>query len=238
MLNLLYGKTNFLIKLVYELDNILLFPILYMPGAVGNKLRYLYYKRKLRLLGRSSVINVGVQISGAQFISIGENTHIDKFCILVAGPVHKGRRILTYKQNINYKGEIGELRIGNRVHIAPYVLINAHGGVSIGNDLTIAAGAKIFSISHHYRNICNPDDKTFYKFGSNVPEEEQCIIVGPVVIENNTAVGINSVVMPGVTIGKNSWLGMMSYTMHDIPPNTIAIGTPAKVVRRREPAEV
>jgi acetyltransferase-like isoleucine patch superfamily enzyme len=53
-------------------------------------------------------------------------------------------------------------------------------------------------------------------------------------MEENTALGLNSVILPGVTIGKNSWVGVSSYVTSDIPPNSIASGCPAKVVKERQ----
>ena len=54
-----------------------------LDGAVGLRLRYLYYKKRLRHLGRNVRIDTGVFFSGWEYISIGDDTHIDKNCIIV-----------------------------------------------------------------------------------------------------------------------------------------------------------
>lgn len=59
-------------------------------------------------------------------------------------------------------------------------------------------------------------------------------IFGDVVIEDNVFVGVHSVIMPGVTIGKNSVVGAMSLVTKDVPPNTIVGGVPAKELGRMD----
>lgn len=208
-------------------------PVLYMPGVIGNKLRYFYWKKRLNQLGKSSIIDVGVQIINPEWVSIGSNSHIDKFVILGAGEPYKGKRVLTKESNSNFNGKRGELLIGDNVHVAPFALINAMGEVFIGNNSGVASGARIFSASHHYKNIDEPSDYRLYKFGPYVPEKEQCLIIGAVVIKDNAALGLNSVVLPGSTIGENSWVGVMSSVNGEIPPNVIAWGVPARIMKKR-----
>ena len=88
----------------------------------------------------------------------------------------------------------------------------------------------IHSLSHHYKKP-GKDDAAIYKFTPCAPPEDQSLIEGPVILEGNNALGLNSVILPGVTIGKNSWIGVCSYVVKDIPPNCIASGCPAKVTK-------
>lgn len=53
----------------------------------------------------------------------------------------------------------------------------------------------------------------------------------PIIIEDFVFIGANVVVKKGVTIGKNSVIGMNSVVTHDIPPNSIAVGVPCKVIK-------
>lgn len=53
----------------------------------------------------------------------------------------------------------------------------------------------------------------------------------PITIEDNVWIGGHAMVFPGVTIGKNSIIGAGSIVTKDIPPNVVALGTPAKVLR-------
>lgn len=53
----------------------------------------------------------------------------------------------------------------------------------------------------------------------------------PVIIEDNVWLGLNVVVLKGVHIGKNSLIGANSVVTRDIPANSIAVGSPAKVIK-------
>jgi acetyltransferase-like isoleucine patch superfamily enzyme len=55
-----------------------------------------------------------------------------------------------------------------------------------------------------------------------------------VVIEDDVWLGYNVIVLPGVTIGKGSVIGAGSVVSKDIPPYSIAIGNPARVIKKRE----
>lgn len=55
--------------------------------------------------------------------------------------------------------------------------------------------------------------------------------VGPIIIEDNVFIGEGVIVLPGVTIGERSVVGAGAVVAKDIPPNSVAVGTPAKRVR-------
>jgi acetyltransferase-like isoleucine patch superfamily enzyme len=57
---------------------------------------------------------------------------------------------------------------------------------------------------------------------------------GVVRILENSFVGVNTIVMPGVTIGPNAVVGAGSVVTHDVPPGCVAVGNPAKVLRSLE----
>lgn len=59
------------------------------------------------------------------------------------------------------------------------------------------------------------------------------IIRKPVIIGNNVEIGSNAVVLPGVTIGDNSTIGAGAVVINDIPANSVAVGVPAKVIKKR-----
>ena len=99
------------------------------------------------------------------------------------------------------------LKLGKKTDIGAFTYINATNGVEIGDNVQIASHCSIYSIS-------TIDGKK-----------------GKVVIKENACIGSHSVVMPGVTIGKNSIIGAFSFVNKDIPDNVIALGVPAKVVK-------
>lgn len=225
--------------LLFEIIWVGLFPIQYVPGAIGSRMRSLVWRFFLGRLGKHVKIDVGVQFVNPAHIFVGDDTWIDKYTVLIAGPPHEGKRVVCRKPNLDFSAQEGELHIGAKCHIAPHALIQAHGGVWIGDELTIASGTRIYSMSHHYRPLDGPQTK-FYRFSTYAPEEDQVVIISPVVIKTGAAVGLNSVVLPGSVIGENSWIGANSLVQGVIPPNSIASGVPAKLIREivLEPTEI
>lgn len=207
--------------------------IRFLPSTLGNILRYQFYKRRLRSLGKGVTIDVGVYMLNPKHISIGDNTWIDKNVILVAGKSATGERVVIEKENKSYKGERGELVIGKGCHIGINAMIQAHGGVKIGDYCALGYGANIYSMSNHHKNLDNPKDFALYSYSAKAPEKEQCLTIGPVVMENNTGLAVNSVILPGVTIGESSWVGINSVVIMDIPPKSIVIGSLAKLAKKR-----
>ena len=55
---------------------------------------------------------------------------------------------------------------------------------------------------------------------------------GKIIVKKNCKIGSHSVIMPGVTIGENSIIGAFSFVNKDIPNNVIAVGVPAKVIKK------
>jgi acetyltransferase-like isoleucine patch superfamily enzyme len=222
---------SFLRRLLAELIWVVLFPAQYIPGAIGSRVRRIVWRFFLGGMGKRVNIDVGVQFVNPQCIFIGDDTWIDKYAILIAGPPHEGMRSISRKPNLDFPAKEGELHIGSRCHIAAQAVIQAHGGVWIGDELTIASGARIYSMSHHYRPLNQPHTK-FYRFSSNAREEDQALIISPIVIKTGAAVGLNSVVLAGSVIGENSWVATNSLVRGRVPPNSIAAGIPANVIRK------
>jgi acetyltransferase-like isoleucine patch superfamily enzyme len=224
--------------LLFDLAWVFLFPVQYIPGAAGDRVRRLVWRFFLGGMGKHVHIDVGVQFVNPRFIFVGDDTWIDKYAVLIAGPPCEGKRLICRKPNHEFPAKEGELHIGSRCHIAPHSLIQAHGGVWIGNELTITSGSRIYSMSHHYRPLDQPQTK-FYRFSTYAKEEDQALIISPVVVQSGAAVGLNCVVMPGSTIGENSWVANSSVVQGVIPPNSIAGGVPAEVMREivLEPAD-
>jgi acetyltransferase-like isoleucine patch superfamily enzyme len=204
------------------------------PNPLGSRLRYLYWKRRLHSLGKNVRFGMGVHIYSPEWVRIGDDCWIDDYVIILAGPVADDGQHICRRPNPNFSFKEGEVVIGQRVHVAPFVQLQGHGGLHIGSRLTIAAGAKVYSLSHHHRDLTgrNPDPVA-WKFVGLVPGEEQALICAPTVIGDNAAVGLNSVVLPGSVIGHNSWLGAQSLLQGELAPDVIAAGVPARVLKNR-----
>jgi acetyltransferase-like isoleucine patch superfamily enzyme len=84
--------------------------------------------------------------------------------------------------------------------------LNAKFGVRIEGHVQLGSHCSIYSVS-------------------SIDEKH-----GQVVLKYNCKIGSHSVVMPGVTIGKNAVVGAMSFVKADVPEDSVAVGVPARVI--------
>jgi len=63
------------------------------------------------------------------------------------------------------------------------------------------------------------------------PALREVVSKGPVIIEDNVWIGEGVAIMPNLTIGKNSIIGANSVVTSTIPPNSVAAGIPARVIK-------
>jgi acetyltransferase-like isoleucine patch superfamily enzyme len=171
-------------------------------------------------------------------IEIGDNVKIRENVIIHTGqpiPLRDDtREIIEISTYDDY--EKGLISIGNHSRIAFGALILGYGGVKIGEKCGIGPGAKIFSESFHYKG---KKKSTIYKYSEGAPKEEQCNIQGIIEFKNGAGVASNVVVLPGVTIGKDSWVGPNSVLRlkANIADYVIVKGEPTRVVFKRSVEE-
>ncbi len=113
------------------------------------------------------------------------------------------------------------LKLGKYIDIQRNCHIAANGGVSIGNYTQISENFTVFSDEHLY----DIDD---YIPISNLK------IKKPVIIEDFVIIGANVSILPGVNIGRGSIIGMGAVVINSIPPFSIALGNPARVIKKRD----
>lgn len=174
-------------------------------GLIGKKLRYFYYRKRLAACGKNLFIDSGVFIESPKDVFLGDNIWIDKNVILLAGRPNPKRNI-SYKNISKDDIEIGKIRIGDNVHIAPNVVIQGHGSVTIGANTGVASGSKIYSFSHHYQGLDKNKSQPYF-FTPMVKNEEQALILAPVKIGYGCAIGLNSILLPGTIVQDYSWIG-------------------------------
>jgi acetyltransferase-like isoleucine patch superfamily enzyme len=205
--------------------------IRYLDGTAGNIIRRAVYRKRLKYLGKNVIIDTGVFMYGLKYIAIGDNTHIDKSCILIgsSSDLDLSERALKEKYNSSIHVNKGELVIGSECHIAQNCMIFAYGGVKLGNNCVMSSGSKLYSLSSlHY----NPEDKNLRT--SIVPYSGKSpSIIGNIEFEDNVWIGINSCVFPGVKIGKDSFIRSNSMVSESFSENSYIAGDPAKYIKQR-----
>lgn len=97
-------------------------------------------------------------------------------------------------------------KLGKKTDIGVFTAIFAHYRVVIEDEVQIGSHCSLYSTS-------TIDDKK-----------------GPVVLKKNCRIGSHSVVMPGVTIGENTIVGVQSFVNKDLPPNEVWAGSPVRFI--------
>jgi len=178
-----------------------------IPGAIGFKLRYYYYKIVCKKIGKNVLIDVGVIMSGPANISIDDYTWIDSYCIINA--------------------MMGKIEIGKRIHIAPFVNIGSREPVIIEDYVAIGASSKIYSNSQ----VVIPGKRMS---GPMIPEEDKAFHSASVYLRKDSFLGANVVVLPGVEIGEGAVVAANSLVIRSVSPWTVVMGSPAKRFMKRE----
>ena len=207
--------------------------ISHYPGGFGILLRYWYMKRSLKFLGKNVIIDTGVYFQNPEFISIGDNCWIDKNAILLAGRDRSNREKIILK-NKDYPGEPGEVFIGKNVHVGPACIISGiSAGVYISDSCGLSAQCKVYSFTHHYRSKKEPANRDFH-FSPMVTHDRQCLIEGPIYLGVSTGAALNSIILPGVLIGENSFVAINSVVHKGtFGSNSMISGNPAKRIGDR-----
>ncbi len=112
---------------------------------------------------------------------------------------------------------VGDILIGNHARIGLGNTII--GPVSIGDKVNLAQNIVISALNHNYEDV----EKSIADQGINIQT---------VIIENDVWIGANSIILAGVHIGKHVVIGAGSVVTKDIPPYSVALGNPARIVKQ------
>ena len=112
-----------------------------------------------------------------------------------------------------------KISIGDKTRIHGSCL-HAYSSITVGNNCLIAANCQIIDGSGHDLSFGSPEQRV-----DTIGDSK------PIVIEDNVWIGLNSIILPGVTIGKGSVIAAGSVVTKNIPPMVVAAGVPAKVVK-------
>jgi acetyltransferase-like isoleucine patch superfamily enzyme len=112
------------------------------------------------------------------------------------------------------------IKISNNVYIGSYNIIGARESIILEDNVLIGPHVMIGDHSHQYENI-------------EIPIKlQESTEGGPVRIERDSWIGANVFILPNVTIGRHSVIGANSVVNRDIPPYSVAVGAPARVIKQ------
>lgn len=96
------------------------------------------------------------------------------------------------------------------------------GPVTIGNEVMLAQNIVVSALNHGYED-------------PNISPRRQKETCKPILISDDVWIGANSVITAGVTLGKHCIIGAGSVVTKDVPPFSVAVGNPARVIKQYNP---
>ena len=182
-------------------------------------LNYLINKIYSFLLFCRLDINVCInsRIEGKRYIRLGKNFNSGKNLWLAA--------VERYRDTLISNHIVPHIYIGNNVSVGEYVHIGCNHRIVIGDDVLM--GSKIY-ITDHNHGVYRGDNAD----SPAIPPADRRLTEGESVeIGARCWIGEFVTILPGVTIGEGCIIGSHSTVTHDIPANSIAVGSPARVVK-------
>lgn len=120
---------------------------------------------------------------------------------------------------VSLQADGGILRIGKNTSIGPYTMINSFSEIEIGENCMIA---EFVTIRDHDHRFSEPE----------LAMRNQGWSIAPITIGNNVWLGSKVTITKGCRIGDNVIIGANSVVTKDIPANSMAVGSPAKVIKK------
>lgn len=164
-----------------------------------------FVTRKFKHVGKGCGIRPVLNTSHPENISLGDDVSIGIFTWIATNiTLHKEPKLI----------------IGNRVHIGAYAMIIAANEIRIGNNVLLSERVTILDHVHDYADA------------TKAVIDQPIVSKGKIIIEDDCFIGINSVIIGGVKIGKHAVIGANSVVTNDVPSYTVVTCSPAKVIKR------
>jgi len=149
---------------------------------IRDAVNYIRYFHKFKKVGKRCVMSKPLRLTNLQNVELGEKVYI-----------LPGLRMetLEYKDGVQYSPVI---KIGNGVTIGQNAHIFCASGITIGDNVGIGGNVMINDCAHGYADL-------------DAPIQDQPISTKPIEIGENTLIGNNVLILPGVKIGRNCCIG-------------------------------
>ena len=196
-----------------------------LGGALGFGLRALLYRKLFKRCGARPAFGRGVLIRRPKQIRLGQRALVDDYAVL---DVRDQGGEITLDDHVSIgrfstlaaKG--GSIHLGSGVNVGSYCRLATQSRLIIGESTLIGAYCYLGPGNH------KPGA------GEKALIEQEMEIKGGVSIGKNVWLGANVTVLDGVTIGDGAIVGAHSLVLEDIPARSVAVGSPAKIVRQAE----
>lgn len=189
------------------------------------KVRNDYYKTKLKHMGENVQIGKGVKIVNPEYISLGDNVRICDDVTLIArgeGGITLGNGVwLNERVYLDTESaDTGYIKIEDKVYIGTGTTLFGHKGLEIGDNVLLAQNITLTPYSH----IFDDPERNIINQGGHSEK---------VTIGRDSYIGMGVDIMYSGNIGEGSVVGAGSVVVKSIPPYSVAVGNPAKVIKKR-----
>jgi len=195
-----------------------------IPLSLGRKIRRWSYRSFMGQIGKDVFLGTGLDLMGTDRIFLKDNSMVLNGVRLNCR-VPNSRIVLgpyaTLERDICLVSFGGCIEIGEKTGIGPFVCMGGPGDITIGKNCLIASHSSLYANNHIYSD-------------PSIPIIEQGYICKGIVIEDDCWIGSGVRILDGVTIGHGSIVGAGAVVTKSIPPYSIAVGVPAKVVSQRK----
>ena len=164
----------------------------------------------------------GIQIPKTAYLAQGVRLQTASDGMFFGGSITIGAKV-TLADGVLIATYGGSVEIGDQAYIGPYAILYGHGGLVIGRNTMIAGHTVIVPANHGFQSL-------------GVPMRDQPLTRVGIEIGDDVWIGAGCKILDGVRIGSGSIIGAGSVVTKDIDPGSVAVGVPAEVIRRREPA--
>jgi len=191
-------------------------------------LRGLTLRPRLRACAGRFFLGRQTRILFPDYLSVGRNVAIGDYVYMTC----YGRRGITLGNNVRLR-EFGWVQVtshltnpgeglivGDNTYIGPHCLLGAGGLITIGRDVALGAYVQLLAENH---NFADPA----------LAINEQGVTRRGITIEDGCWLGNSVIVLDGVRIGARSVIGAGAVVTRDVPPDSVAVGNPARVVKTR-----
>ena len=168
--------------------------------------------RTYTVWSKARLIRFPIDIRNKKNIDLGRNLTTGIGCRIECFPISDACEVV--------------LKFGENVQMNDYVHITAAKSVEIGDNVLMASKIYISDCSHGSYLGDSSDSSPL------TSPIDRPLSVKPVKIENNVWLGEFVSVLPGVTIGQGTIVGANSVVSKSLPPNVIAVGSPAKPIKK------
>jgi acetyltransferase-like isoleucine patch superfamily enzyme len=134
--------------------------------------------------------------------------------------VHLGRNVYVGHRTILKGYYKNQMQIGDEAWIGQMCFFHSAGGLTIGERVGIGPGVMLLTSTHE-------------ELGRSRAPLDSPVKFAPIVIEAEVDIGIGSVVLPGVTIGRGAVIGAGAVVTGDVEPYSVVAGAPARFLRYR-----